>query len=164
MKRARIAWAGAVHDAVEADGRLELLTPAFRGRRVGFDEVVWLPPLAPINRPRTVLALGLNYADHAKELAFKAPEEPLAFVKGEALLGSSERLQPLHRCRQSNAVICRVNAPWLRLRGVSHGRSTITSTDEASPTENTPTSRPPASSAHAFVSPPVSTRSPASSR
>ena len=33
-----------------------------------------------------MLALGLNYADHAKELAFKAPEEPLAFVKGEASL------------------------------------------------------------------------------
>jgi 5-oxopent-3-ene-1,2,5-tricarboxylate decarboxylase/2-hydroxyhepta-2,4-diene-1,7-dioate isomerase len=30
--------------------------------------------------------LGLNYADHAKELAFKAPEEPLVFVKGEASL------------------------------------------------------------------------------
>ena len=86
MRRARIAWAGAVHDAVEADGQLELLTPAFRGRRVGFNEVVWLPPLTPIDRPRTVLALGLNYADHAKELAFKAPEEPLAFVKGEASL------------------------------------------------------------------------------
>jgi 5-oxopent-3-ene-1,2,5-tricarboxylate decarboxylase/2-hydroxyhepta-2,4-diene-1,7-dioate isomerase len=86
MKHARIAWAGAVHDAIEQDGQLELLTPAFKGRRVGFDEVVWLPPLAPLNRPRTVLALGLNYADHAKELAFKAPEEPLAFVKGEASL------------------------------------------------------------------------------
>ena len=86
MKRARIAWAGAVHDAIEANGQLELLTPAFMGRRVGFDEVVWLPPLAPIARPRTVLALGLNYADHAKELAFKAPEEPLAFVIGEASL------------------------------------------------------------------------------
>jgi 5-oxopent-3-ene-1,2,5-tricarboxylate decarboxylase / 2-hydroxyhepta-2,4-diene-1,7-dioate isomerase len=86
MKRARIAWAGAVHDAIEAEGQLELLTPAFRGRRVGFDEVVWLPPLAPLPRPRTVLALGLNYADHAKELAFKPPEEPLAFVKGEASL------------------------------------------------------------------------------
>jgi 5-oxopent-3-ene-1,2,5-tricarboxylate decarboxylase/2-hydroxyhepta-2,4-diene-1,7-dioate isomerase len=66
----------------------KLLTPAFKGRRVGFDDVVWLPPLAPMpaHRPRTVLALGLNYADHAKELAFKAPEEPLAFIKGEASL------------------------------------------------------------------------------
>ena len=88
MKRARIAWAGAIHDAVESDGHLELLTPAFRGRRLSLDEVVWLPPLAPTppHRPRTILALGLNYADHAKELAFKAPEEPLVFVKGEASL------------------------------------------------------------------------------
>ncbi len=88
MKHARIAWAGGIHDAVEADGQLELLTPAFKGRRVGFDEIVWLPPLAPMpaHRPRTILALGLNYADHAKELAFKAPEEPLAFLKGEASL------------------------------------------------------------------------------
>ena len=88
MKRARIAWAGAIHDAIESGGQLELLTPAFKGRRVAFDEVVWLPPLAPMpaHRPRTVLALGLNYADHAKELAFKAPEEPLAFLKGESSL------------------------------------------------------------------------------
>ncbi|AOW11776.1 2-hydroxyhepta-2,4-diene-1,7-dioate isomerase [Hydrogenophaga crassostreae] len=86
MKHARIAWAGAVHDAVEKEGQLELLTPAFAGRRVGFDDVVWLPPLAPLPRPRTILALGLNYADHAKELEFKPPVEPLAFLKGEASL------------------------------------------------------------------------------
>ena len=88
MKHARIAWAGAVHEAVEADGQLELLTPAFKGRRLSADDVVWLPPLAPMpaHRPRTVLALGLNYADHARELAFKPPEEPLAFAKGAASL------------------------------------------------------------------------------
>jgi 5-oxopent-3-ene-1,2,5-tricarboxylate decarboxylase/2-hydroxyhepta-2,4-diene-1,7-dioate isomerase len=57
-----------------------------QGLRVEFDEVVWLPPLVPVAQPRTVIALGLNYADHAKELAFKAPEEPLAFIKGEASL------------------------------------------------------------------------------
>jgi 5-oxopent-3-ene-1,2,5-tricarboxylate decarboxylase/2-hydroxyhepta-2,4-diene-1,7-dioate isomerase len=88
MKRARVAWAGAVHDAVACEGQLELLTPAVRGQRVPFEGVVWLPPLPPqpAQRPRTILALGLNYADHAKELAFKAPVEPLAFVKGEASL------------------------------------------------------------------------------
>lgn len=86
MKHARIAWAGAVHDAIERDGQLELRTPAFKGQRLGLGDVVWLPPLPPMppHRPRTVLALGLNYADHARELAFKPPEEPLAFVKGEA--------------------------------------------------------------------------------
>ena len=88
MKHARIAWAGAIHDAIEKDGQLELLTPAFRGRQVPFDDVVWLPPLPPTppHQPRTILALGLNYADHAKELAFKAPEHPLAFLKGESTL------------------------------------------------------------------------------
>ena len=84
MKHARIAWAGAVHDAVEEDGQLRLAD----GRLVAQDAVVWLAPLTPVARPRTILALGLNYADHARELAFKAPEEPLVFIKGEgSLLG-----------------------------------------------------------------------------
>ena len=88
MKHARIAWAGAVHDAIQRDGRLELLTPGFKGRLLDFNDVVWLPPLAPMppHRPRTVLALAINYADHTKELAFKPPEEPLAFAKGAASL------------------------------------------------------------------------------
>ena len=86
MKHARIAWSGAIHDAVESDGQLLLTQGPHAGRRVAFDEVVWLPPLAPTPQARTVIALGLNYADHAKELAFKAPEEPLAFIKSQASL------------------------------------------------------------------------------
>ena len=84
MKHARVAWAGAIHDAVEHDGQLRLAD----GRLVPQDAVVWLPPLSAVPQARTILALGLNYADHAKELEFKAPEEPLVFVKGEgALIG-----------------------------------------------------------------------------
>ena len=86
MKHARISWSGALHEAVESEGQLLLTQGPHAGRRVGFDEVVWLPPLAPTAQARTVIALGLNYADHAKELAFKAPEEPLAFMKGQASL------------------------------------------------------------------------------
>ncbi|MCX7264330.1 MAG: 2-hydroxyhepta-2,4-diene-1,7-dioate isomerase [Betaproteobacteria bacterium] len=86
MKHARIAWAGAIHEAVESEGELLLTRSPWAGKRLKFDEVVWLPPLAPTPQARTILALGLNYADHAKELAFKAPEEPLVFVKGEASL------------------------------------------------------------------------------
>ncbi|MGL4858466.1 MAG: fumarylacetoacetate hydrolase family protein, partial [Enterobacteriaceae bacterium] len=37
----------------------------------------WLPPV----ERGTLFALGLNYADHAAELEFKAPEEPLIFLK-----------------------------------------------------------------------------------
>lgn len=75
MKHARVAYNGAIHDAAEvAPGRLRLAD----GREVGELDVVWLPPVVP----RTIFALGLNYADHARELAFKAPEEPLVFLKG----------------------------------------------------------------------------------
>ena len=86
MKHARIAWSGGIHDAVESNGQLLLTQGPHAGRRVAFDDVVWLPPLAPTTQARTVIALGLNYADHAKELAFKAPEEPLAFMKSQASL------------------------------------------------------------------------------
>ena len=33
------------------------------GRRVPFEAVTWLPPLADTAQPRTILALGLNYRD-----------------------------------------------------------------------------------------------------
>ncbi len=82
MKHTRVIHHGVVHDATERDGQL-LLTD---GTVVAPEAVTWRPPLAPTLRPRTILALGLNYADHAKELEFKAPEEPLVFIKGESTL------------------------------------------------------------------------------
>ena len=82
MKHARVVYQDAVHDATERDRQLLLQD----GRLVPLDAAIWLPPLQPTARPRTILALGLNYADHAKELAFKAPEEPLVFLKGERAL------------------------------------------------------------------------------
>ena len=88
MKRARILFEGVVHEAVESNGQLLLAD----GRRLAPDAVSWLPPLAPVPRPRTILALGLNYADHAKELEFKAPEEPLVFIKGQITLTGHHQL------------------------------------------------------------------------
>ena len=81
-RRGRIAWQGAIHEVSAQDGRIRLAD----GRLIDDDEPVWLPPLAPTPRPRSIYALGLNYADHAKELAFKAPDEPLIFMKGESTL------------------------------------------------------------------------------
>ena len=75
MKRARVSYAGAIHEAIEInDGRIQLTD----GRVVTESDVIWLPPV----QPRTVFALGLNYADHASELEFNAPTEPLLFLKG----------------------------------------------------------------------------------
>jgi 5-oxopent-3-ene-1,2,5-tricarboxylate decarboxylase/2-hydroxyhepta-2,4-diene-1,7-dioate isomerase len=74
MKQARVAYAGAIHTAEPDQGGLRLAD----GRKVSEEEVVWLCPF----EPGTIIALGLNYADHAKELAFSAQEEPLVFLKG----------------------------------------------------------------------------------
>jgi len=76
MKRARVAFAGALHEATPgaSPGTLRLAD----GRVVAEEEVVWLAPF----EVGTIIALGLNYADHAKELAFSAQDEPLVFLKG----------------------------------------------------------------------------------
>ncbi|WP_295007525.1 fumarylacetoacetate hydrolase family protein [uncultured Dechloromonas sp.] len=74
MKHGRIAYQGAVHQVTEARGKVRLAD----GRLLNEGDFQWLPPV----EVGTVFALGLNYADHAKELAFKAPEVPLVFLKG----------------------------------------------------------------------------------
>ena len=79
MKTARVAYAGAIHTATPVDNdRLRLAD----GRVVGEQDVVWLAPF----EVGTVIALGLNYADHlkelSKELTITAKDEPLAFLKG----------------------------------------------------------------------------------
>jgi 5-oxopent-3-ene-1,2,5-tricarboxylate decarboxylase/2-hydroxyhepta-2,4-diene-1,7-dioate isomerase len=82
MRHARVAVEGAIHRATVG---IDLVTLTLEdGRQVNESSVVWLPPV----EPGTIFALGLNYADHAAELAFKAPEKPLIFLKGpNALIG-----------------------------------------------------------------------------
>lgn len=74
MMRARVAYAGAIHDARPEGSRIRLAD----GRVCAEHEVVWLAPF----EPGTIFALGLNYAEHAKELSFAKQEEPLVFLKG----------------------------------------------------------------------------------
>jgi 5-oxopent-3-ene-1,2,5-tricarboxylate decarboxylase/2-hydroxyhepta-2,4-diene-1,7-dioate isomerase len=78
VKHARVAWGGAVRSAVASGGGLRLAD----GTVLAEEQVVWLPPL----EPGTIIALGINFADHkkelAKELTLSAKDEPLAFLKG----------------------------------------------------------------------------------
>jgi 5-oxopent-3-ene-1,2,5-tricarboxylate decarboxylase/2-hydroxyhepta-2,4-diene-1,7-dioate isomerase len=79
VKSARVAYAGAIHFAQPcslADGSEGVRLND--GRILRESDVVWLPPF----EPGTIVALGLNYADHAKELSFGKQEEPLVFLKG----------------------------------------------------------------------------------
>lgn len=91
-----------------ATGQLEQLRRV-RGRRLSFDDVVWLPPLAPTARTaRTVLALGLNYADHAKELAFQAARGAAGLRQGRGLADRPSRLHRAPRRRAQHTT----NASW----------------------------------------------------
>jgi 5-oxopent-3-ene-1,2,5-tricarboxylate decarboxylase/2-hydroxyhepta-2,4-diene-1,7-dioate isomerase len=84
MKRARVLWQGAAHFAQPHERGLQLQN----GQVLAEDQVSWLPPFIP----RSVFAVGLNYADHVKELAFAPQEEPLIFLKGaNSLAGHGAR-------------------------------------------------------------------------
>lgn len=65
-----------------ADGVREVLasgrTPAGDGAEWLLDDVTLL---APVGRPGTIYAIGLNYARHAEETGRGAPEQPIVFVK-----------------------------------------------------------------------------------
>lgn len=82
MKRAKVAYGGAIHEAFEHPAGLQLAD----GRVLSEDAVVWLPPF----EVGTVIALGLNYADHVKELSKEltvtSQDEPLAFLKSRGSL------------------------------------------------------------------------------
>ncbi len=85
MKRGRIIFKGSVLDVTEgAAGKVQLPD----GRLLDETEVQWLPPVAF----GTIIALGLNYADHVKELSGEltvtTKDVPLVFLKGpNALVG-----------------------------------------------------------------------------
>jgi 5-oxopent-3-ene-1,2,5-tricarboxylate decarboxylase/2-hydroxyhepta-2,4-diene-1,7-dioate isomerase len=74
MMRGRVAYAGAIHEATPQGDQVRLADGRVREEH----ELVWLAPF----EPGTIVALGLNYADHAKELSFSKQEEPLVFLKG----------------------------------------------------------------------------------
>lgn len=82
MKRARVAFGGAIHEAFEHPKGVRLTD----GRIVAEEDVQWLPPF----EAGTIIALGLNYADHVKELSKEltvtSKDEPLAFLKGTSSL------------------------------------------------------------------------------
>lgn len=73
MKYARIRYQGENFEVTVEESNTVRLKD---GRLLQETEVEWLPPATG-----NMFALGLNYADHAAELEFKAPTEPLVFIK-----------------------------------------------------------------------------------
>jgi 2-keto-4-pentenoate hydratase/2-oxohepta-3-ene-1,7-dioic acid hydratase in catechol pathway len=59
-------------------------TSALEGRRIG----------APIARPHQILAIGLNYSDHAAETGATVPDEPILFTKSpNSLIGPNDEVR-----------------------------------------------------------------------
>jgi 5-oxopent-3-ene-1,2,5-tricarboxylate decarboxylase / 2-hydroxyhepta-2,4-diene-1,7-dioate isomerase len=86
MKTARVAHSGAIHSATPLQGDDTARLRLADGRTVAEADVVWLPPF----EVGSIIALGLNYADHVKELAKEltvtTQDEPLVFLKGPGSL------------------------------------------------------------------------------
>ncbi|MBB4845056.1 5-oxopent-3-ene-1,2,5-tricarboxylate decarboxylase/2-hydroxyhepta-2,4-diene-1,7-dioate isomerase [Paucibacter oligotrophus] len=90
QRSGRVVYAGAVHACVPHARGLQLED----GRVLAEDEVQWLPPFEVGN----IIALGLNYADHLKELSAEltvgVKDEPLVFFKSPgSLLGHRGRTE-----------------------------------------------------------------------
>jgi 2-keto-4-pentenoate hydratase/2-oxohepta-3-ene-1,7-dioic acid hydratase in catechol pathway len=99
----RVLWNGDVRYAVERDGELRLAVGGiFDGYTLGdriavrvsndaFDRAV--PLLAPIE-PTKIVAIGLNYKDHAAEQGKPLPKEPMLFLKpSTAVIGPGAAIE-----------------------------------------------------------------------
>jgi 2-keto-4-pentenoate hydratase/2-oxohepta-3-ene-1,7-dioic acid hydratase in catechol pathway len=90
MKLARFLYNGNICFGVvegnycqEAQGK-QFGTFRLTGRGYPLDQVKLLPP----TQPSKIVAIGLNYKDHAAELKQALPQEPLLFLKpGSAVIG-----------------------------------------------------------------------------
>jgi 2-keto-4-pentenoate hydratase/2-oxohepta-3-ene-1,7-dioic acid hydratase in catechol pathway len=73
----RIAWALVDKNTCRVIKGNPFAGLKFSGERIGFKQVIFLPPAAPSK----IVLVGLNYSDHARELGMAAPEDPVIFIK-----------------------------------------------------------------------------------
>jgi 2-keto-4-pentenoate hydratase/2-oxohepta-3-ene-1,7-dioic acid hydratase in catechol pathway len=86
-------------EAGEADQRAAERATGRTGTRIPLEEVRLE---APVLRPRKILAVGLNYADHIAESGMKAPEFPTIFNK--QVTSVTGPYDPIHLPRVSSAL------------------------------------------------------------
>ncbi|MBP6004757.1 MAG: fumarylacetoacetate hydrolase family protein [Pyrinomonadaceae bacterium] len=79
MKICRFRRNGVTHIGVVDGDRVHLFGEDLDDRfeSFGFDEIEFLPPVAPSK----IVCVGRNYSEHAKELGNEVPTEPLLFLK-----------------------------------------------------------------------------------
>jgi len=64
--------------------------PAFQKKELPIDSVEFLPPIL---NPSKIIAIGLNYQDHANEINAEIPSSPLVFTKfSNSLIGHKQNI------------------------------------------------------------------------
>src|SRR5207244_2034261 len=93
MRIARVSYGGGISfGVIEGDEVAEIDGPPigelrFTGKRAPLSDCRLLAPVIPSK----VVAVGLNYRDHAEEMGQQLPEEPLIFLKpGTAVIGPDD--------------------------------------------------------------------------
>jgi 2-keto-4-pentenoate hydratase/2-oxohepta-3-ene-1,7-dioic acid hydratase in catechol pathway len=62
---------------------------SFKGDAISFEEI----KILPVSVPTKIIAIGLNYIDHANEMDKPIPEEPLLFMKpNSAVIAHNEEI------------------------------------------------------------------------
>jgi 5-oxopent-3-ene-1,2,5-tricarboxylate decarboxylase/2-hydroxyhepta-2,4-diene-1,7-dioate isomerase len=111
VKRARIYHRGREVWAEVVDCDTALRMPG--GITIPVSEAQWLPP---VQRGAAVYALGLNFADHNKELGFAPKQEtPLVFMKGDNCFvgheGDSPRPADGNQMHAENELVAVIGRP-----------------------------------------------------
>lgn len=90
MRLARFLYDGEGHFGVVDDDQVKVIEGDIWGdcnitsQVYLLEDIKLLPPICPSK----IVALGLNYRDHAEEFGLKLPDEPLIFLKpGSAVIG-----------------------------------------------------------------------------
>lgn len=95
MRLARFKVEGKIKNGiVEKDKVIELYGDLFGGYELNEKEhlLTEVKLLSPVE-PTKIIAVGLNYTDHAKELKMTSPEEPLLFMKpSTSVIGPEEMI------------------------------------------------------------------------
>lgn len=69
-----------------------------------FRDTVDVEFVAPYRRPRKIWGIGLNYLEHAGDLAEKVPTEPASFMKGDhTIIGPGEPIPVPSQSRRTTA-------------------------------------------------------------
>ena len=80
-------WIDDYNEAFFANGGLQKLTQIISEHHSTFSELASGVRIgSPVARPSKIICVGLNYADHAKEMNAATPSEPVIFLKSTTAL------------------------------------------------------------------------------